>query len=241
MAEVFEILNEDPEGEIEQQQSSKWSTHPSLAERAAYLNELAAGVDQAALVNSKRNMDTYRNQTRAVALLTIHDYSQADYPRTAIALARDLIETYPDSPDIHAALGEAYHVLGARAEYEDPAGLSKREKRDNRKERRQKTREERRAQRLETPEGQANFAANLAAAEAAYNRAIELDDSFAPAYRGLGELYEDLARVRPAAKAYLSYVKLAPQATDRGLFMGRLQKLAAQLKSTETTEDTDSD
>ncbi|HXH72646.1 MAG TPA: M48 family metalloprotease [Mariprofundaceae bacterium] len=49
-------------------------------------------------------------------------------------------------------------------------------------------------------------------AEQLYHEANKQDPSFAPAYRGLGELYEDWERYGDAAQAYRSYLKLAPKA-----------------------------
>lgn len=52
-------------------------------------------------------------------------------------------------------------------------------------------------------------------AEKAYEDAIKLDSKYALPYKGLGELYGDWERYGDAAKAYKSYVKLAPKAKDR--------------------------
>jgi tetratricopeptide (TPR) repeat protein len=53
------------------------------------------------------------------------------------------------------------------------------------------------------------------AAERQYREALKLDPRYAPAYRGLGELYEDWERYQDAADAYGNYVRLAPNAQDR--------------------------
>ena len=54
--------------------------------------------------------------------------------------------------------------------------------------------------------------------------------AFAPAYRGLGEVYEQQARTRDATAAYLNYIKQAPAAPDRAIVMSRLRLLTTQLK-----------
>ena len=56
------------------------------------------------------------------------------------------------------------------------------------------------------------------------------DAAFAPAYRGLGEVYEQQKRPRDAAEAYLNYIKQAPTAPDRPIVMGRLRLLTTLLK-----------
>ena len=76
----------------------------------------------------------------------------------------------------------------------------------------------------------AAYAANLQRAEEIYRRVIETDATFAPAYRGLGEVYEQQKRPRDAAEAYLNYVKQAPSAPDRSIVMGRLRLLTTMLK-----------
>lgn len=238
MPELFMILYEDPEGERPPERT-KWSTHPRLQDRAGYLTELASGVDPARSLNSLRNAERYHAQTRGVALLTAQDYLRADYPRTALALVRNLLQRYPDDAEVHAALGEAYHVLGARAEYDDPDELTNREKRSNRNARVRKTRAERRDKRLETEAGQANFAANLASAEQAYLDALERDEDFAPAHRGLGAVYDDQQRTRDAARAYLRYVRLAPGASDRRIIIARLKELKEQLSTEDGAADQD--
>lgn len=235
MPELFMILYEDPEGERPPERT-KWSTHPRLQDRAQYLSELAAGVDT---INLHRHAERYRERTRDVALLTVHDYLRADYPRTALAMVRTLQERYADDPQIHAALGEAYHVLGARSEYEDLDEVTNREKRINRNQRARKTRDERRAARLDTDEGRANFEANLEHAEQAYLAALELDDGFAPAHRGLAAVYEDQGRTRDAAREYLRYVRLAPDASDKRVVMEKLKTLSAQLRTDNEPEGAD--
>jgi serine/threonine-protein kinase len=57
---------------------------------------------------------------------------------------------------------------------------------------------------------------------ASYKRAIQADAGFAPAYRGLGLVYEKLGD-RPAARAaFKTYLKLAPAASDADSIRARL-------------------
>jgi tetratricopeptide (TPR) repeat protein len=112
----------------------------------------------------------------------------------------------------------------------DPEALSDSDKRHNLRDRARKTRAQRLAEALETEEGRAAYAANLQRAEEIYKRVIEADATFAPAYRGLGEVYEQQKRTRDAAEAYLTYVKQAPSAPDRSIVMGRLRLLTTMLK-----------
>jgi regulator of sirC expression with transglutaminase-like and TPR domain len=86
------------------------------------------------------------------------------------------------------------------------------------------------AEQLQTEEGRVAYAANLQRAEETYQRVISTDATFAPAYRGLGEVYEQQKRPRDAAEAYLTYIKQAPTAPDRSIVMGRLRLLTTMLK-----------
>ncbi len=52
-------------------------------------------------------------------------------------------------------------------------------------------------------------------AENAYKKALDIQPSFAPAHKGLGELYEDWERYGDAAKSYETYLKLNPKAADK--------------------------
>jgi tetratricopeptide (TPR) repeat protein len=51
-------------------------------------------------------------------------------------------------------------------------------------------------------------------AEKLYREAASMDRKYAEPYRGLGELYDDWERYDDAVKAYRTYLKLAPKASD---------------------------
>ncbi|MFH1985657.1 MAG: hypothetical protein ABIL58_27810 [Pseudomonadota bacterium] len=53
------------------------------------------------------------------------------------------------------------------------------------------------------------------AAEKQYREALTIDKGYAPAYKGLGALYEDWERYKDAATAYGNYLKYASDAPDR--------------------------
>jgi Flp pilus assembly protein TadD len=66
---------------------------------------------------------------------------------------------------------------------------------------------------------------------AAYEEATRLAPSSPVGYRGLGLAYEKQGKSSQAAKAFRTYLKLAPGAEDRALIAERLQRLASQHKS----------
>jgi predicted Zn-dependent protease len=223
LPEVFDILGHDYEGLLPRT-PAVWSTHPEIRARAATSRALVAAAPRRA-----RHRDAFEAAVTDLRALTIEDYIQDDYPHTAVALAESLVERYPHDPRLQQLLGDAWQGMGAQGPL-DPAALSSAEKRDNRRDRARKTRAQRLAEALETEDGRAAYAANLARAEQTYLRIVADDATFAPAYRGLGEVYEQQRRPRDAAEAYLSYVKHAPDAADRPIVVGRLRLITTQLK-----------
>jgi serine/threonine protein kinase len=72
---------------------------------------------------------------------------------------------------------------------------------------------------------QAHMSGNLKAAEAAYKRAIKVDKGYAPAYRGLGILYQGKGSAKKAIEAFKTYLRLAPNAKDSGSVRNRIEQL----------------
>jgi predicted Zn-dependent protease len=223
MPELLDLLGRDYEG-LSPRTSTVWSTHPEMRARAETSRALVAGVER-----RERHGDAFEAAVMDVRAMTIEDYVQDDFPHTAVALAESLVARYPDDPRLLHLLGDAWQGMGAQGPI-DTAALSNSDKRHNVRDRARKTRAQRLAEQLETEEGRTTYAANLQRAEETYQRVVALDPTYAPAYRGLGEVYEQQKRSRDAAEAYLSYVKQAPDAADRSIVVGRLRLLTTQLK-----------
>ena len=223
LPEVFDILGQDYEG-VSPRTPTVWSTHPEVRARAETSRALLAGT-----VRRERHHDAFEAAVMDMRAMTIEDYVQEDFPHTAVALAESLVERYPNDPRLLQLLGDAWQGMGAQGPL-DPEALSNSDKRQNRRDRARKTRAQRLAELLETEEGRAAYAENLKRAEETYQRVIATDPTFAPAYRGLGEVYEQQKRTRDAAEAYLTYVKYAPEAPDRSIVVGRLRLITTILK-----------
>lgn len=223
LPDMFDILGRDYEG-LSPRTSSVWSTHPEVRARAETSRALVAGA-----ANRERHRDAFEAAVMDMRAMTIEDYVQDDFPHTAVALAESLVERYPNDLRLQQLLGDAWQGMGAQGPI-DPATLSNSDKRHNMRDRARKTRAQRLAEQLQTEEGRAAYAANLQRAEETYQRVIATDATFAPAYRGLGEVYEQQKRQRDAAEAYLHYIKQAPAAPDRSIVMGRLRLLTTMLK-----------
>jgi beta-barrel assembly-enhancing protease len=227
LPEIYGILAQDYEG-VRPRVATIWSTHPQLEARAARTREQTANAPA-----GQRDTALFDAVMLPIRIMTIRDYIQDDYPRTAIALADDLAARYPEQPEFLLLQGDAWAAMGPRSEFDDE-DLSNGDRRRNATRRITRTRQEREALLLETPEGQAALAANLAKARDAYQRTTALDANVAPAYRGLGQVAERLGEPRAAAQAYVDYLQRAPQADDRAVVVQRLRELRDQLRTEET-------
>jgi predicted Zn-dependent protease len=231
LPEIYGILARDYEG-ITPRMATIWSTHPQLEARAARTREQVAGAPA-----GRRDTEQFDAVVFPLRTLTIRDYIQDDYPRTALVLAEAVAARYPEQPELVQLTGDAWAAMGALTEL-DEAELSNRERARNANRRVLRTRQEREAQLLKTPEGQAALRGNLTNARAAYERALALNGEFAPAYRGLGEVAERLGEPRAAAAAYVDYLRKAPAAADRTVIVQRLRTLRDQLRTEETADAT---
>jgi predicted Zn-dependent protease len=227
--EIYDILARDYEG-ITPRMPTIWSTHPQLEARAERTREQVAGAR-----SGRRDTEQFEAVVFPIRTMTIRDYIQDDYPRTALALAENLAARHPEQPELAQLTGDAWAAMGALTEF-DEQELSNRERARNANRRVMKTRQEREAQVLKTPEGQAALRANLGEARKAYEHALALDASFGAAHRGLGEVAERLGEPREAAAAYVEYLRQAPDATDRAVVVQRLRALRDQLRTEETSD-----
>lgn len=229
LPEIYEILAQDYEG-VRPRVPTIWSTHPQLEARAARTREQVAGARP-----GRRDAEAFEAVVKPIGAMTIRDYIQDDYPRTAIALAQELAERYPDDVELIQLQGDAHAAMGPRTEFDEDE-LSNAQRRRNATQRITRTRQEREAELLKTPAGQAALRTNLGRAREAYERAIAVDADYAPAYRGLGEVAERLEERRAAAQAYVDYLRKAPNATDRAVIVERLRVLRDRLQSKESTD-----
>ncbi|HEU4618480.1 MAG TPA: M48 family metalloprotease [Gammaproteobacteria bacterium] len=230
MPVVLERLTQDFEG-LNPRIPSVWSTHPDPEQRVASSRAVVAALASHAESGGRRPED-FERAMLPLKKLTVRDYIQDDYPYTAIALSQTMLERHPNDLDVEMLLGDAWKALGARAEFA-PEDFTTRDRRRNALRRVFKTREERAAAGLETPEGREAYARNLAQAETVYRGILEADPAYAPARRGLGEVFEARGAHRDAARAYIDYLKLAPDAADRVVVLDRLGRLRDELRQEE--------
>jgi predicted Zn-dependent protease len=227
--ELMEILAQDFEG-LQPRIPTIWTTHPDPEARLATSRAIVTNMP-----TRPRDVAEFDAVIHPLRLLTVQDYVQDDYPYTAIAVAEMLRETYPDDLDLRMLLGDAWQALGPRAEFA-PEDFTNRDKRRNLRRRILRTRSERNAELLETPEGREAYGNNLNYAREIYAGILKEYPDYAAAHRGLGEVYEALDQPRDAARAYLEYVRRAPDAEDRPVIIGRLTALRDRLTREERNE-----
>jgi predicted Zn-dependent protease len=230
MTDVLEMLNEDFEG-LDPRYASVWVTHPDPDARIESSRLLLEGY-----LARTRDPGLYDAAIYSLRALTLRDYIQDDYPYTAIALAESFLERYPDDPDLRMALGDAQRILGPRPEAlaED---FSKRDARRNLYDRIRNSRGQRMDELLATEAGVAAQAANLESARRTYQSILDDDPAYWPAYRGLGEVFEAQGNDRDAGRAYLTYVREAPDADDRPVILGRLTAIRDRLLEEEPANE----
>ena len=228
MPRLFALMMEDTEG-LRPTMSTMWSTHPMLAQRVLYLRsrpEVRNFDDFNAIVG----IDAYNGAMRDVAIKTIQDHIDANYPREAIRLSQTLRERHGDAADLLTELGDAWRALGPRSPLSQDR-ISNRKKKKNVRARVKKSREQLEQEMLASEEGRMQYESNMQQAASAYRAALALDVGYAPAYEGLGETQFAMAEHRDAARSFQKYLKLEPQAPDRAIVMGRLREIVQALKA----------
>jgi Zn-dependent protease with chaperone function len=226
---IFDLLNNDPEGEAPRIRA-KWSTHPLLGERAAYLRGMVRLAPQDARATPVIRRSEYPAFVLPIGLMAVEDYIHVDYPRTALFLGQRLVKQHPSNAAVRVALGDAWLALEGRSALTPDQPVTEEQKQESRRARRKFTRAEREAMRLTSPEGRKNLEQNARSASEAYLEALEIDGTIPEAHRGLGEAYDDLGMYKDSARAYLRYLKLAPNAPDKDLVHAELEYLLKQIQ-----------
>ena len=122
-------------------------------------------------------------------------------------------------------------ALGFLSEFDEGETLTDKEKRAEVKRRVKMTREELEAEARKSPEAMANLMRNLEEAERAYQAALERNPDAADAYKGLGDANLSRGQYRQAGLAYVSYLKMKPDAPDRDVVMAKVREAADKMKA----------
>jgi beta-barrel assembly-enhancing protease len=223
MVKVMKLLSNDIEGENIR---LFYNDHPALDERIKYLTSyLGARADKITpQMELNREKAAYFRQMEPVMRHDVQLSINTGRFRSAVFLAQRLVDFHPDSENLFW-LAESYRTLGPRGPQLTGKELTNSGKKDAAKKREKRTIEEEERDLLATPAGQENWKLHQQKAETLYLQATTQENPVAVAHRGLGLLYEKLARPTDAIAEYEKYLQLAPTAVDRERFQKRLEAL----------------
>jgi predicted Zn-dependent protease len=223
MIQVMKLLDKDIEGENIR---LFYNDHPSLDERIRYLSGyLGARADKVTpqMALNRERAAYFRNMEPVMRSNLQLSINSGRY-RSAVYLAQRLVDFHPDSENLFW-LAEAHRTLGPRAPQLTEKELTNSAKKDAAKKREKRTLEEEERELLATPAGKENWQQNQQKAEELYLRALAAENPVPLAHRGLGNLYEKLARANDALIQYQKYLELSPSAPDRERIQRRIESL----------------
>lgn len=212
IAHALEMLKKGPEVDLTDE-AVFWSDHPKLEQRVKDTAEIAEHIGHPEGGGKTLANDFIISTKNAVR----HDAGLAiltGRPRTAVAIANRLLSTEPNNPDNYALLGDAYRALGARTAVPEADELTNDGKKATRKLMRKKTAAEYDQALLALPRGSEKRAENCKQAQAAYDKALDMDPTNANAFRGMGLLRESQDRNAEALTNLRRYLELSPSAKD---------------------------
>lgn len=225
---VLELILEDPEF-VTPRLLGAWSTQDEFDARLAALDQANDPVAPEVQAATAKSPEQIRPITRSLIMMTIDDYIRVDHPGTAVGLCDKLLAVLPDDDNLHAAKGDALKALGPRAQVAEQVSKRERRRRDR------LTRAELFDEFMATEAGKAHYKRNLDQAQSAYEHAININAASSRAHHGLGELLFERADYRRAARHYIQYLQLNPDAIDRSIVIDQLQKIRSRLQTNTET------
>ena len=226
---VLELILEDPEF-VTPRLLGAWSTQDEFDARLAALDQANDTVAPQVDATTVKSPEQIRPITRSLIMMTIDDYIRVDHPGTAVGLCDKLLAVLPDDDTLHAAKGDALRALGPR-----PQVVTEQLSKGERRRRDRLTRAELFDEFMATEAGQAHYKRNLDQAQIAYEHAIDINAASSRAHHGLGELFFERADYRQAARHYIQYLQLNPDAIDRSIVIDQLQKIRSRLQTNTET------
>ncbi|MBO0857927.1 MAG: M48 family metalloprotease [Chloracidobacterium sp.] len=227
-----------PKYEVDLDGDPFYSDHPKTKDRIAYLNEwLSKSAPKRDTESAGLSIEDY---LKNAAEATRHDIQlaiDAGMYRTATALGNRLVAAQPDLASNLTALANSYTALGPRSPEPLPEEKTGHGKKEAGKRHSKLTLQEEDRTLAATPAGQELQKANCAEAEKLYRRATELEPNYAPAWRGLGELFEKQKQSQQSIEAYHKYLELQPGAMDRLMIMRRVKAMESTNEHNEKTAE----
>jgi tetratricopeptide (TPR) repeat protein len=237
MPRVFELLDQDPEGDTIERKSATWSDHPLGRERRRYSSEILDGMAEtlAAAEATPPGLalgeEGYLAKVAASAKDSVRELVAWDRPRTALSVAHRLTTEFPQDPDGWALTGDALVALDARTPLPEPEELTKKAKRAKHRDYGTHTAYERAKARLSGSDAAGALATNRALAEQSYRKALEAAPEHPAALAGLGRLEELRGHDEEAGRFYARYLRAAPETdSQRPATLKRLQVLTERMK-----------
>jgi Flp pilus assembly protein TadD len=173
----------------------------------------------------------YREACQSIRLANIKWTFQAGQRRTALVLAKRMVESEPNSPSALMALADTYRALGPWTPDVGASEITDKAKKEALKAKTKLTPQEEEAKAMETPAGQLAWKENAKNAEELYWKAISLDGNQVEAFRSLGALYEKSGDLTRAREAYQSFVDKAPSHPDNVRVRRKLESMREGLST----------
>jgi predicted Zn-dependent protease len=223
--------------EVELRDEPFYGSHPKTKARIAYLNEwISKSGPKRETESAGISKEDYLKNVADVTRHNIQLAIDAGLYRSATALGKRLFAAQPELASNLTALAEAYAALGPRAP--EPLAEEKTDqgKKETRKRRSKLTLQEEEQALAATPTGKERRTINYAEAEKLYRRATELEPNYAPAWRGLGELFEKQSQWSQSIEAYRKYLESQPEAMDRLMIIRRVKAMESRTTPNEKTD-----
>jgi predicted Zn-dependent protease len=208
-----------------------YGSHPKLKERLEYLGEIIKKAGTARTLSAEEQAAVRTRYQTSAADGMRHNVAlaaDAGLYRSAVTQAQRLVELQPENVANLTALADAYTALGPRPLEPTEEEKSGKGKREARKRRNKLTLDEETKTLAATEKGKPWQAANFAEADKLYQRALALDEKYALAWRGLGELQEKREQPQAAVTAYQKYLEHNSGAMDRLMIMRRIKTLESK-------------
>ena len=205
-----------------------YTDHPKLQDRIEYVSAATAPTTAAGTeVDDQASRERFRVAVERVSRETVQVAIDARRYRSALALARRLVESDPQISDHAYLLAETYRALGPRTPRPVGDELTRRGRNDAQRLRARLTPAEEERELLSDPDGAEVLRQHRQQAEAHYRRALDLDPDNFKAYRGLGLLFEASGRPAEALQAYQTYLDMGLAVADRERIRRRMEALRA--------------
>jgi tetratricopeptide (TPR) repeat protein len=211
-----------------------WATHPKVEQRVKYTGQLAAELNSEN--GGKINASSYLSATRNAVFHDAHLAMMLGRPRTALAVAKRLIDSDSQNAEYYTLLGDSFRALGARSPEPTQEEQTKKAKKNARRLLGKSTPQEYEQALMNAPGGKERWEINCRLSEQAFTRALEIDPRNTGAFLGLGLLFESESRFADAMANFRVFLEIAPGSLDARRIRQRLDSLQKKILGKTTAE-----